>query len=575
MRSICFKNRFLLWLTVAAFLVHIAPAVVEAEDHTWSNTSQSDFEQGELSNLDTWSSPGSVLLDHAWQTETQVNTDAANSRDAPRLAWHYNSSAGRYDFYTVWEDERTQDHYPDIYFNVSLNHGTSWPFERLISMPHVNDIEKKSPDISVRTKDNSLWVAWWQIPAVGSDDEIYFVKSINRGINWSAPARIYTGAGLQKNPRIVSHDSSGMIYCGWEDERDDNGDIYISRIDPDAASVWDTPVQITDDSESKEQETPDLAVDASGNVYAVWHDYRENDDGDIYFSSFSAGSGWSSGSWSANVRLNQRGDVEWAQENPAIAVGTDGSLYVAWAERVSTGPATYDFQVVVARSSDQGNNWSQSVVDRLVHASAGLVEYLHPSIDVDPDGKVYVAWYHQYTTGTGDDYILSSISPDSGSHWTTPRIVSGSSKEVKGDSLTALAVSPDEHLVVAWEDYRDTPDIYTASYPGIGYETSGELIATLDAGQAATWGTISWSSSLPGVSAINLFTRVRRNAASPWSDWTSHTVSGEDLDHPQAEFMQYKAIFSGDGSTSPVLNDVEISYTTFSWPMFVPAFRSR
>ncbi len=231
---------------------------------------------------------------------------------------------------------------------------------------------------------------------------------------------------------------------------------------------------------------------------------------------------------------------------------------------------------MVARSSDQGTSWTQSVVDRLENASAGALSYIHPSIGVEPDGKVYVAWYHQYATANGEDYILTSTSPDKGVHWTVPRMVSGSTKEVKGDSLTALAVSPDNDLVVVWEDYRDTtPDIYSASYPGKGFETSGEFIATLDAGQAADWGVISWNTTVSGMADIAISSRVRTNASNAWSTWISHTFSGESLTHPKARFIQYKADFSDTGLTTPSLENVEISYKTFSWIMFVPAFMGR
>lgn len=380
------------------------------------------------------------------------------------------------------------------------------------------------------------------------------------------PAVLYNDTANQVKPRICQDESSAYLYTIWEDERNDAGDIYISRYD----TSWGAPFKISDGSSAKEQQTPDIATDSSGNVFAVWHDARSNDDGDIYFSSWFSGSSWDAGNWSANSRLNDS-SVDWARTNPSITSGSDNKLYVAWAERVPTGPATYNFQIVVASSSDSGSSWTNSVVHTLV--SDGLSNYAAPSVDVDASGRLYVAWLHNTTQHATDGVILSAISPDQGTHWTEPYTVSGAAEDVKSTALPCLEYAGDGQLLVAWDDFRDaTPDIYAAAFPVGDYLSSGEYTASFDSGRMSRWESISWTSTVPANTALSLASRVKSSSDAAWSSWISHGSSGETLSHDPARYIEYRASFTASDTTvTPVLEAVEILYNQTSWPLFIPA----
>jgi hypothetical protein len=130
---------------------------------------------------------------------------------------------------------------------------------------------------------------------------------------------------------IVAADPSGNAYAVWEDWRGGcDPDIYSSyRL---SGGAWSANVRVNDDAGAEFQEEPFVAVDARGNAYAVWHDYRNGDyDPDIYFSCRSA-----AGSWSANVRVNDDAVSAW-QFNPAQAVDPGGNAYALW-EDTRTAP---------------------------------------------------------------------------------------------------------------------------------------------------------------------------------------------------------------------------------------------
>lgn len=384
----------------------------------------------------------------------------------------------------MWADERTQDHYSDIYFARSINRGRTWVSDILVSGLHQHDLGKNTPDIAVRATDDKLWVVWQETSASdgGSPGNIKYATSDDHGNSWSSAKPVHIESAYL--PRIAPHGASGNLYTIWEDERTDDGDIYISR----HTSFWAAPVKVSDAISGNEQREPELAVSDSGNVYAVWEDMRDDSYGQIYFSRWISGTTWNASNWMTNTRLSDPTMCEAGA--PDIAAGPLGVLYAAWVEKISTGPSctTWDHQLVVARSDDQGDNWDRTIVKRLYDASGGgaIASYRYPSIGVDRSGKVYVAWIHlPDQTQYAEANVLFSLSPDKGLHWTTPQTLD-SQQEVGGDAPLHLVSSLEGEVVVAWEDYRESSgrQIYAAGYPADNYSPTVPLCAHL---RSAGW----------------------------------------------------------------------------------------
>lgn len=539
----------------------------------WRTDTLSDFSQGTMDGVDVWSSPGTARLDHPWWSNVRVNDDPSLDKLYPRLSFVLTDTTQTH-FLIVWADERDCDHCPDIYFARSTDGGKSWSPNVMVQDPcDPNDPPYPdcpcltAPDITVRLADESFWVVWQHDPSydnIGPDDgDIYYATSDDGGTSWSAAAPVCEDSGMQILPRIVSHGPSGYLYTIWEDERDDDGDIYISRYNPDADTAWSAPIKISDDTFGKEQAKPALAVDADGNVYAVWEDRRndpEGHDSEVYFSRWRSDTAWNAGNWSANTRLSDPA-MDFA-EDPTILAGPGGALFAAWMERVPTGESTYDFQIVVARSDDGGDTWNRSVVHRLPEASEVLAFYANPTIGVDPLGRVYLAWLYSPDSQVNTASILFSVSPDGGRHWTVPRVLNQPSNEVSADAAPTLALGFGGKVVVAWMDYREgaSTQIYATGYPTGCYLNAGEYRREFDAGEMVSWGTISWTASITPGTGLVLATRVMVSPGAGWTDWFTHAASGDALPHPPGRFIQYRALFSSDGNGTPVLDRVIISY---------------
>jgi hypothetical protein len=111
---------------------------------------------------------------------------------------------------------------------------------------------------------------------------------------------------------------------------------------------------------------------------------------------------------------------------------------------------------------------------------------------------------------------------------------------------------------------------YATSNPGkifrLASQRAGEgtyVSAVRDAQMVADWGTLSWRSTSPASTRIDLFTRSG-NTPTPddtWSAWEGPyaRADGDGIKSPNARYLQWKAVLSGKQAT-PVLTSVSAAY---------------
>jgi hypothetical protein len=144
-----------------------------------------------------------------------------------------------------------------------------------------------------------------------------------------------------------------------------------------------------------------LAVDPeSGHTYLVW---IENVNG--LSTIFAARSTDEGQTLSAGVPISQGLDRAF---NPLMAIDLAGNLYVVWRNRYHINSDIY-----FARSSDGGQTWSQSI-----RINEEVRRAFNPSLAVDTQGHLYVAWQNQ--PGLKTDIYLTHSS-DGGQTWSKER----------------------------------------------------------------------------------------------------------------------------------------------------------
>jgi hypothetical protein len=130
--------------------------------------------------------------------------------------------------------------------------------------------------------------------------------------------------------------------------------------------------------------------------------------------------------------------------------------------------------------------------------------------------------------------------------------------ESMSEQITALAHTPDGALLVATANpgriLRLTPS----------RATSGTYLSSVrDAGEVATWGSISWQGTA-GTGLLELATRSG-NTSSPdetWSAWSQPygDPTGAPIVSPRTRFLQWRASLTNGPDAAPVLDSVTVAY---------------
>ncbi len=127
-------------------------------------------------------------------------------------------------------------------------------------------------------------------------------------------------SGYDRCCPVLAIDGQDRMTLAWQEKREGQWDIYVSSSSD--SKVWSGAKRISDPEGN--QRSPALALDSDGKVYLVWVDDQHGND-DIYLSSSTYG---------FNTHTNVRITSEQAdQSEPDLAVGPQGRLYLSWTDR--------------------------------------------------------------------------------------------------------------------------------------------------------------------------------------------------------------------------------------------------
>ncbi|MBS3802363.1 MAG: fibronectin type III domain-containing protein, partial [Candidatus Thermoplasmatota archaeon] len=295
----------------------------------------------------------------------------------------------------------------------------------------------RKPDIALDNSDN-IYLAW---------NAVKFAKSIDSGETFSDPLDISDGYV----PSIAVDDSNNIhVAVG------DKGNIYYTK-STDGGETFSDPVVISD---SPGGDNPDIAT-FEDNVYIVWTaSYLEN----LSLDKSIDGNGFGT-----DVRVNGPED---RPADPAIAIGSDETIYVAFENGLGFGDA--DIRVVT--STDQGSTFDPSVAiedpDNNMYA---------PSIAALGTDKVYVSYWSQ-----GINRVRCSRSTNSADSFSTPVNVShNSGATLAGGHVGDIKVHPCGKIFVTWHDDSSGEDAVYFANSTDGGTTFGENFKVNDGSEAA------------------------------------------------------------------------------------------
>jgi hypothetical protein len=156
------------------------------------------------------------------------------------------------------------------------------------------------------------------------------------------------------------------------------------------------------------------------------------------------------------------------------AVGPNGDLYVAYYDSGKNGPFNASATVMISKSTNGGVSFSPPaqaapIPQQLTFASQGSTccfrwfASMFPSMDVAPDGTVYIAYgarQSKFSTDPADVYLVAST--DGGVTWSLPNMINDNTSQ-NGHFFAWLKVSSDGIVHIIWGDQRLDP-------VGLGYD---------------------------------------------------------------------------------------------------------
>ncbi len=140
----------------------------------------------------------------------------------------------------------------------------------------------------------------------------------------------------------------------------------------------------------------------------------------------------------ANIRVNGL---------PRIAVDTSGGTRNGWIYIVTTqknlSPAGSDPDIILNRSSDNGNTWSSSIRVNQDPLNNGAIQYF-PAVHVDKLGGLNVLFYDDRNTSSDSTGVFLARSEDGGNNWREfeisdhnfkPTPIAGTVQGYQGDNI--------------------------------------------------------------------------------------------------------------------------------------------
>ena len=227
----------------------------------------------------------------------------------------------------MWMDESPGT--KEIYYNRSTNDGVDWVGEVRLSWD-----SNVSNHPSVAVSGSYVHVVWCDDR--NGDDEIYYIRSTNDGVDWGSETRLAYGDRLAQHPCIGA--SGSNVYAFWQDDRPSGNSpflIYYKKTTNNGVN-WGSDTRLPDQPGTADAEHPNIAVNGS-EIFLTWRDKRYYSTPEIFY----CHSGDGAANWDDEVRLTNQAD---SSMYPSIAVGISmfsTIIHVLWTDERDGGRRVY------------------------------------------------------------------------------------------------------------------------------------------------------------------------------------------------------------------------------------------
>ena len=327
------RNRFRLQQSVIVLLLVPISAIAQTEaDYDAVEPIQ---QTAETQTAIKWEASIEIATGGGQRGPWRQNEAKYNYVDDPTIALDAEGNAA-----IAWVDQRPKD----VFFQVYDRNGKP-RHKKPINVSRTPTVFSWLPRVVVSPAQASdVFILWQEIVFSGGSHggEIFFARSLDGGASFSEPLNLSNS---------INGDGKGRI----------NKDIWHNG-------------------------SLDLVIGPDGTLYAVWTEY----DGPLWFSR----SNDRGESFSTPARIAGGGDAKPARA-PALAVGPDNALYLAW-----TVGDEDNADIQLAKSTDRGRIFSDAAIVAKTRAYSDA-----PKVAVDRKGTVHVT-HAESSGGPFDRYQI-------------------------------------------------------------------------------------------------------------------------------------------------------------------------
>jgi hypothetical protein len=424
----------------------------------------------------------------AWSAPLQLSAAGQNA-ETPQLAV---DAAG--DAVAVWSRSNGPNH---IVQSATRPAGGGWGAPLDLSAPGA---DAKGPQVAVDGAGH--FVAVWSSSTGPSTAAVQSATGLPGGA-WGGPDNLST-SGRNDQPQIAV-DPRGDAVAVWRHY--EAGPTLIQSVVRHSGGTWEPALPVSPSSGMAER--PQVAIDSSGGVVAVWR----RDDGAGYLIESAQRP---AGSWLPPVPLSASGGNA---EAPQVAVDPAGNAAAVWSRSSEKGGMS---STVIQAAVQSAGGALQSPLD--VSPAEELAE--GPQVGLDAAGNAVAVW----TSGNANPPVVHTASRPPGGAWTPPLELS---RPDRGAFEPQFALDAEGNRIAVWSRYNGANTIIQAS----AYDAAGPRL----------------SASIPTVGTVKRPVSFSASALDAWSaigsiGWTfgdGAVASGAQVTHSFARPGAYTVTVAG------------------------------
>lgn len=310
-------------------------------------------------------------------------------------------------------------------------------------------------ELDVVISDSGFFVVWSSY-VTGSGWDIFIKRFGFNGDSISSRLLVNDdGTPTNQYNAQIAMDNAGNFVVVWQDERNDNSDIYGQLFDLSGNKI-DSNFLVNDDVGENVQYNPSCALDFEGNFVVVWHDYRDGNY-NIYGQRFDA-SGDTTG-LGGNFLIND--DIGGYHYNASCAMDSAGNFVIVW-EDYRNGNADVYGQRFDNTGASLGSNFR-------IDQNGGSENIYVPRVSMNENNFV-VTWQD----GRGETSIYKRRFSNDG----TPVGDEVKVNELDGtenQNYPAIDMNASGNVVITWQDNRSPYGIYFQRLNSLGDKIGGNL----------------------------------------------------------------------------------------------------